>query len=148
MKTDRLINRNKVQNNKNKMNLKILSVILILSLFISGCNVITGDVTADLEDNDIRNGETTKFTISGKNTGNQAINVIFSIIPEDPAMIKISYSGSLESNLQPEEETTKVLGVQGFTQYTSSEYTIEVQLINKDNGKVLGSEIKKIKVRK
>lgn len=130
------------------MKTKILSILfLALILVISSCsNQITGDITLDIEDDNIKNGETTKITVSGKNTGNEVIDTKLEISHNAGSMLQVTYLGSLEEILYPGDGTTKVLNIKGYTQYTSGEYTIEAKLINKANGFVLDKDSKKIKV--
>ena len=116
----------------------ILAVVFI-SLFLLGClePAVTGRVTANLEKKVLTDGETITMSVSGKNTGKIAGVMTIKIIPEDINKLIVTYPGSLEMELQPGESIVKVISIQGFTDYSSTEYSLSIQLINKDTGKVL-----------
>ena len=130
----------------------ILICILSLTLIIlSGCggDKITGQVTADLVKNSIKNGERTTLEVNGENTGNVEATVVLKIIPEDSSKVIIDYPNDLTFTLQPDEDTgTKLIGVTGYTDYSSTTYEIKTQLINVANNEVLDQKIKTITVNK
>ena len=128
----------------------ILSILLMVVLFVSGCgNNITGQTTMDLTKDVINNGDTTTIKINGKNTGKQPIEVVLKITLEDAEKLIVSYAGNLDFTLQPYEDTgTKIIDVQGFTEHSSTKYWIKVQLINKANNEVLDEEVKWLTVNK
>ena len=127
----------------------LILAVAILFLTACGSDKITGKITFEIDDKTIKDGQSTTLKINAKNTGTVAGDMIFKIIPEDPKKLIITYDGSLESNLQPGEDTgTKILKVQGFTDYTSTEYTITTQLIRKSDNKILDEKIVRITVKK
>lgn len=64
-------------------------------------------------------------------------------------MLHINYPNLLEFKLSPDETTgEKRINVQGFTEFTKTEYWIKVELINKEDGKILDQKIEKITVKK
>ena len=131
--------------------IKCIIALLFIAVLISGCggDKITGHATIDLAKNVIKNAEKTTVKISGKNTGNVAANVILKVIPEDPSKLIITYPGNLEFVLQPNEDTgTKLINVQGFTDYSSTRYSIHVQLVNKANNEVLDQKMEWLTVNK
>jgi len=133
----------------NKITGMLILAVAILFLTACGSDKITGKITFEIDDKTIKDGQSTTLKINAKNTGTVAGDMIFKIIPEDPKKLIITYDGSLESNLQPGEDTgTKILKVQGFTDYTSTEYTITTQLIRKSDNKILDEKIVRITVKK
>src|SRR3989338_580579 len=103
---------------------KYVSILSIVLLLLVGCKeeMITGEVTAELEPKTIMNGETATFTVNLKNTGKIAANVFLEIIPEDKSKLQVIYPGELEQPLQSGEEMTKIIRLRGFTDYTSTKY--------------------------
>jgi len=119
-------------------------------LVFAGCQepTVTGKVTASLEKSVLRDGETTKISVGGENTGDLPTNVVLRLSPEDSAKLVLIYPGSLESTLQPGESITKVISVQGFTDHTSTTYSLLVELVNRDTNEVLDSQVKTVTVKK
>lgn|SRR3989338_3593067 len=131
---------------------KLILILAIFILGIVGCEnqtKIAGFATAILQNDVLRNGETTTLTVNGKNTGNTATQVYLNIAPEDPNKIKITYPGSLEDTLQPNEDIgSKIVTIQAFTDYTSTKYWVNVQLVNKADNTVLDEKTAWITVNK
>lgn len=132
-------------------NQTILITSLILVLVFSGCigDKITAHATMDLTKKVIKNGDTTTIKVNGKNTGTLPANVVIEITSEDPDKLMVTYPGNLEYALQPDEDTgTKLVKVQGFTEYSSTKYWIKMRLINKANNAVLDEKTEWITVTK
>ena len=130
----------------------VIFVLIFAALLLQGCggdNKVTGQATAELEDNALRNGCETTLIVNGKNTGKVAADLILRIIPEDADKVKVTYPGSLEDTLQPGEDIgTKRVKVQGFTAYSVTKYWIKIQLINKETEEVLDEQIEWLTVSK
>ena len=133
-----------------QLNLILICVALIIMLV--GCgdnNQATGSVIASLKDDSITNGATTTITVNGKNTGTIPAQVILRITPEDPNRVKVTYPGSLESTLQPNEDMgNKIVNVQAFTDYSSTKYWVKVDIINKLDNSTLDEKTQWITVNK
>ena len=131
------------------MKTKYHVVALFALLLLSGCGGITGQVTAELEKDTIKNGETTTVIIDGINTAKNPADILLKIETEDSSKVVVSYPGSLEGTLQPDENTgKKMVKVQGFTDHTSTKYWIKIQLMNKNDGKKLDEKTVYLTVKK
>jgi len=128
----------------------MISLLLLTLLVLTGCTEpsVTGNITLNPEKKVMKNGETITMGVTGENTGDLAALTELRIIPEDATKLIIKYPGSLETVLQPEESITKIITIQGFTDYSSTSYLLKGILINKDTGKVLDESQIHLTVRK
>ena len=125
-----------------------IGLIIFSLIILSGCG-ITGNFTAKLADDEIKNGDITILTINGKNTEDSAATFILKITPEAPNKVIVIYPGTLEYTLYPNEEIgDKIIKLQAFTEYTSTTYKILIELVNKENGKIIDKTVKQITVKK
>ena len=128
----------------------ILLSFIIAVLLLTGCNNPTtkGMITAKLNNDVLDNGGTTTIEVTGKNIGDLPFNAELKVIPEDSSKLIVQYPGSLTGVLQPGEPLTKIIAIQGFSDYSSTSYQITIQLINADDSSILDEIIQKITVQK
>lgn len=117
----------------------LIGALLILVFSLFGCveDKRQVELNSHLEKPTIKSSETTKLVISLENTGNLEANVSLEIIPENPEFVIVSYPGSLEQRLQPEEKIKKIVNVTGYTNYTEIKQYIELKLFDKTSGNLL-----------
>ncbi|MFH1182588.1 MAG: hypothetical protein V1702_06525 [Candidatus Woesearchaeota archaeon] len=125
---------------------QILVFLVIAVMAVAGCNnpakdaglEYQVDLTATLEKSTVKDSGTTSLVMTARNTGTKAIvGASFSVVPEDPELVKITYESRKDFTLAPGESITKRYTVQGMTKIKASEVQLSVNLTSPGVGEYI-----------
>lgn len=109
----------------------------VLLLFLAGCSndYVSGKVNAKLDSMGIQNNAETKLTVTVMNIGTLPFEGTLKVVPEDGA-VTASYPNDkdLTFTLQKQEQLNKIFTIRGTTNTVSTDYLINVMLLNNTNG--------------
>jgi len=118
---------------------KVVILLIIISILLTaGCKTLKPRAVlyTKIEDNPIKDGESTKLILEARNIGKSEINGYFNITPENFELVSVNYEGQKEFKILPGESVQKNYELTGATQITKSGVTIKIDLLSLNNTKI------------